>query len=76
MVVGTDSVAHERKIEIGIREPGKVQVLKGLEAGERVVIVGGLGLEDKAKVRIVTADDKDKDEDKGKEKDKDKDSKP
>ncbi len=55
MVVGTDSLAHERKIEIGIREADKVQVLKGLEPGEQVIVVGGLGLEDKAKVRIEKA---------------------
>ena len=37
MVVGADSVAHERKIEIGAREPEKVQIVKGLQAGESVV---------------------------------------
>jgi len=52
MVVGADSLAHERVIETGIREGDKVQVLKGLNAGERVIVVGGLGLEDKAKVRV------------------------
>ena len=45
-----------RKIEIGIRETDKVQILKGLEPGEQVVVVGGLGLEDKAKVRIEKPD--------------------
>ncbi len=55
MVVGADSVAHERKIEIGVRESDKIQVLKGLQAGERVVTVGGVGLEDGAKVHIVAA---------------------
>jgi multidrug efflux pump subunit AcrA (membrane-fusion protein) len=51
-VVGPDSLAHERRIEIGIREADKVQVLKGLEPGEQVVTVGGLGLQDKTQVRI------------------------
>jgi HlyD family secretion protein len=55
MVVGSDSLAHERQIEIGIREADKVQVLQGLEPGEQVIVVGGLGLEDKAKVRIEKA---------------------
>jgi HlyD family secretion protein len=58
MVFGSDSLAHERQIEIGIRETNKVQVLKGLEPGEQVIIVGGLGLEDKAKVRIEKPDEK------------------
>ncbi len=52
MVVGSDSVAQEREIETGIRDGDRVQILKGLEAGEQVVVVGGLGLEDKAKVRV------------------------
>jgi RND family efflux transporter MFP subunit len=55
---GADSLAHERRIEIGIREPDKVQVLKGLEQGERVIVVGGFGLQDKVKVRIENADEK------------------
>jgi RND family efflux transporter MFP subunit len=52
VVVGADSVAHTRKIETGVREADKVQVLKGLQAGEQVVTVGGLGVEDGTKVRV------------------------
>jgi multidrug efflux pump subunit AcrA (membrane-fusion protein) len=35
-----------------------VQVLKGLQPGEQVIVVGGLGLEDKAKVRVEKAEEK------------------
>ena len=52
MVVGADSVAHERKVEVGVREPDKVQILSGVKPGEKVIIVGGVGLEDGNKVRI------------------------
>ena len=52
MVVGADSVAHERKVEVGAREPEKVQILKGVSIGERVVTDGGVGLADGAKVKI------------------------
>ena len=61
-----------------MREPDKVQILKGLEPGEKVITVGGVGLEDKAKVKIVAAgeeDKPDKDEKPDKDKDKDKDDK-
>src|SRR5207244_10195558 len=58
MVVGADSTAHERKIDIGVREPDKVQVLKGLQPGEKVVTVNGLGLQDGAKVQIGGNEDK------------------
>jgi RND family efflux transporter MFP subunit len=56
LVVGLDSRAHERRIEAGIREAGSVQVLKGLEPGEEVVVGGGLGLQDNARVRIEKSD--------------------
>jgi RND family efflux transporter MFP subunit len=62
MVVGSDSVAHERKLELGVRELEKLQVLKGLQPGEKVVVVGGVGLEDGAKVRIQKPGEKDEDE--------------
>ncbi|MGO4884168.1 MAG: efflux RND transporter periplasmic adaptor subunit [Bryobacteraceae bacterium] len=52
MVVGGDGVAHVRKIQTGVRDGDKVQVLSGLKAGEQVITVGGLGLEDGAKVRV------------------------
>jgi HlyD family secretion protein len=52
MVVGADSAAHEKKVDLGVREPDKVQVVKGLNAGEKVIIGGGVGLDDGAKVRI------------------------
>lgn len=55
MVVGPDSAAHEKAIDVGAREPDKVQIVKGLEPGEKVITGGGVGLEDGAKVRITAA---------------------
>ncbi len=52
LVVGADSVALHRDIEVGIRQSDIVQVLKGLGPGEQVVTVGGLGVEDKTKVKV------------------------
>jgi RND family efflux transporter MFP subunit len=63
MVVGADSVAHEHKVEVGVREPDKVQILSGVKPGEQVITVGGVGLEDKAKVRIEKLAEKPADED-------------
>jgi len=62
MVVGADSAAHEKKVDLGAREPDKVQVVKGLEAGEKVITGGGVGLDDGAKVRIAAAPAADKDD--------------
>src|SRR6185436_579930 len=60
-VVGQDMVAHEHKVQAGIRTPEKVQILSGLDAGARVVISGGLGLQDGAKVKLAEPDKKEDD---------------
>ena len=69
MVVGADSIAHERKIAVGVRQGARVQIASGLQEGDQVVTSGGLGLEDKAKVAIQkpkAEDDEDDDDDKAK----------
>ncbi len=55
MVVGSDSTAQERKIRIGVRGPDTAQVLEGVRPGEKVIVAGALGLQDKAKVRVEPA---------------------
>ena len=71
MVVGPDSLAHQRKVVVGVRQGNNVQIANGVNAGEQVITQGGLGLDDNAKVVIRKAGadedeaDKDKD-DKGK----------
>ena len=62
LVVGPDSKAHEKKVEVGIREPDKVQIVKGVAAGEKVITVGGMGLEDGAKVSLKAAGEEEKGE--------------
>ena len=52
MVVGADSVAHEKKVVAGVREGGNAQIVSGISAGEQVVVAGGVGLTDGAKVSI------------------------
>jgi len=55
MVVDDSLVAHEKKVVIGIRNPDTAQVLQGTERGDKVVVQGGVGLADGAKVRIEKA---------------------
>jgi len=72
LVVDDKNVAHRTPVQIGVREPEMVQVLSGVAAGDRVVTVGGLGLDDKASVRVMKPGEKaageegDKDDDEGK----------
>lgn len=56
MVVDDKNIAHEKKIVTGAADGDLVQATSGLEPGERVVTVGGLGLDDKAKVTVVKPD--------------------
>jgi multidrug efflux pump subunit AcrA (membrane-fusion protein) len=63
MVVTSDSVAHERRVNVGIRQGDRVQIISGLQSGDQVVVSGGLGLEDKAKVAIQQPKAEDDDDD-------------
>jgi HlyD family secretion protein len=67
MVITSDSVAHERKVAVGVRQGDRVQITSGLQEGDQVVTSGGLGLEDKAKVAIQQPKAEEEDEDKDKE---------
>jgi HlyD family secretion protein len=65
LVITSDNIAHRRPVKLGVREGDKVQILNGVRPGEEVVIVGGIGLDDKAKVKVIdtsvkeAADDED-----------------
>jgi len=64
VLVIIDSVAHRRAVQVGVREGDKVQILNGCRPGEEVVTVGGLGVDDKGKVKVIDtsvqeADDED-----------------
>jgi HlyD family secretion protein len=54
LTVTSDSIAHARAVKIGVREGNQVQILSGVNPGEEVVVVGGLGVDDKTKVKVVT----------------------
>ncbi|MGE5732749.1 MAG: efflux RND transporter periplasmic adaptor subunit [Gemmatimonas sp.] len=49
-VVDGSGVAHERDVKIGGRSSAGVEILEGLQAGERVVTYGAFGVQDSAKV--------------------------
>lgn len=51
-VVDANQVAHKVDVETGERFQGNVQVTKGLNAGDRVIVEGGYGLPDGTQVKI------------------------
>jgi len=52
MVAGADGKAHRRSVETGAEQGGRVPVLKGLKAGEAVIVEGGYGLPDGTAVKL------------------------
>jgi macrolide-specific efflux system membrane fusion protein len=52
MIAGADLLAHERKVEVGVRNGDTVQIVSGVTAGDQVIVSGGLGLDNKARIEI------------------------
>jgi len=63
LTVGSDSTVHRKTVKVGVREGNQTQILAGVSPGEEVVVVGGLGLDDKAKVKVVTTAVEESDDD-------------
>jgi HlyD family secretion protein len=70
MVVGTceksknpsDQCAHQKTVKTGIREEDRIQIVEGLQAGDRIVATGAYGLPDKSKITTAEAKPEGKDE--------------
>jgi membrane fusion protein (multidrug efflux system) len=55
--VVNDAEVTRKQVKIGLRKPGKVQIVSGLNEGELVVIEGALKLRDGSKVKILDVDE-------------------
>jgi len=63
IVVTPDNVAHQHKVVVGVRQGINVQIVSGVNEGDKVVTTGGLGLDDGSKVVIKEAPAEDDDDD-------------
>jgi HlyD family secretion protein len=45
IVLDTDNKPHKKKVKVGIRDAGDIQITEGLQGGERVVTVGAFELD-------------------------------
>jgi HlyD family secretion protein len=52
MVVGADGRAHQKPVQVGIRQDGEVEIAKGLSGGETVITTGAYGLPDNTRVQV------------------------
>jgi HlyD family secretion protein len=71
LVAGSDNVAHQKNVQLGIRGVTETQVTSGVNGGESVITTGGYGLPDKTKIKI-EAPEKSEDADKSGDKSDDK----
>ena len=55
VVTGNDGVAHVTPVTIGLAAAGKVQIVKGLSAGQKVAVSGQYGLPDATPVSVQNA---------------------
>jgi HlyD family secretion protein len=52
MLVGSDNRAHQKPVKVGVRQSDQVQIVEGLQAGDRVVASGAYGLPDNTKIKV------------------------
>jgi multidrug efflux pump subunit AcrA (membrane-fusion protein) len=62
MVAGSDSRAHQEDVKVGIRDQDRIQIVEGLQAGDRIVASGAYGLPDNSKITTAQASSQSKNE--------------
>jgi multidrug efflux pump subunit AcrA (membrane-fusion protein) len=55
MLAGSDNLAHQKNVQLGIRGIADTQIVNGVAAGDSVITSGGYGLPDKTKIKIEIA---------------------
>jgi multidrug efflux pump subunit AcrA (membrane-fusion protein) len=55
MLAGSDGLAHQQTVKLGIRSGEDIQIVEGVSANEKVVTSGAYGLPDKTKIKIEAA---------------------
>lgn len=51
MQVSADNRAHQKNVQVGVRQGGEVQVIEGLQAGDHIVASGAYGLPDNTRIK-------------------------
>ena len=52
MLAGKDGLAHQTPVQLGLRGAVETQIIKGVSAGNSVIVSGAYGLPDKTKIKI------------------------
>jgi HlyD family secretion protein len=56
MQAGSDGLAHQKAVKLGIRNGDDVQIIEGVKEGDKVISNGAYGLPDKTKIKIEAAE--------------------
>jgi HlyD family secretion protein len=56
MQAGSDGLAHQKAVKLGIRNGDDVQIIEGVNEGDKVISNGAYGLPDKTKIKIEAAE--------------------
>jgi HlyD family secretion protein len=56
LVAGSDNKAHQKKVQVGIRNKESAQILSGISTGDPVISSGGYGLPDGTQIKIESAE--------------------
>jgi multidrug efflux pump subunit AcrA (membrane-fusion protein) len=65
MVAGSDGKAHQQTVKAGFRDGDKVQIIEGLQAGEKIVGTGAYGLPDNSPITSAEAKPEDQNQSHG-----------
>lgn len=68
LIAGADHKAHQKLVQIGVKNPKQTQILSGVNAGDLVIVSGGYAVPDGTAINIVKPGQQDEDRDKDKEK--------
>jgi HlyD family secretion protein len=52
LLAGKDGLAHQISVQLGLRGPSETQIIKGVSAGDSVVVTGAYSIPDKTKIKI------------------------
>ena len=52
LFAGSDNLAHQKVVQVGIRNSESAQILSGINPGDKVITSGGYALPDKTKIEI------------------------
>ena len=56
MIAGSDGLAHQKAVKVGIRNGDDVQILEGVTESDKVITAGAYGLPDKTKIKVAAAE--------------------